>query len=104
MLSITKAPVLMNVKVLPTAGLPSTNCSRQARRASGVLRPCKSVEMQNYQFNCHGVEQGQCYTTSSAIVRDAATFPAPARDPELYLSPYHDVGRVSVSGVDRAQW
>ena len=43
--------------------------------------------MQNYQFNCQGVELGQCYTTSSAIVRDAATFPAPTRDPELYCHP-----------------
>ncbi|MBU9163847.1 FAD-dependent monooxygenase [Burkholderia multivorans] len=44
-----------------------------------------AVELQNYQFNCHGVELGQRYT-SSAIVRDGATFPVPTRDPELY---YH---------------
>ncbi|MFM0698261.1 FAD-dependent monooxygenase [Paraburkholderia sediminicola] len=45
----------------------------------------EAVDLQNYQFNCHGVELGQRYT-SSAIVRDGATFPAPTRDPELY---YH---------------
>lgn len=43
----------------------------------------EAVELQNYQFNCHGVELGQRYT-STAIVRDGATFPAPSRDPELY--------------------
>lgn len=42
-----------------------------------------AVALQNYQFNCHGVELGQRYT-SSAIVRDGADFPAPTRDPELY--------------------
>ncbi|MGK8201591.1 FAD-dependent monooxygenase [Burkholderia cepacia] len=45
-----------------------------------------AVELQNYQFNCHGVELGQHYT-SSAIVRDGATFPVPSRDPELYYHP-----------------
>ncbi|CAE6822156.1 FAD-dependent monooxygenase [Paraburkholderia domus] len=53
---------------------------RQRRKALA-----EAVELQNYQFNCHGVELGQRYT-SSAIVRDGATFPAPTRDPELY---YH---------------
>ncbi|BCG03070.1 hypothetical protein PPGU19_076380 (plasmid) [Paraburkholderia sp. PGU19] len=42
----------------------------------------EAVELQNYQFNCHG-QLGQ-RDTSSAIVRDGATFPAPTRDPELY--------------------
>ncbi|WP_434666726.1 FAD-dependent monooxygenase [Paraburkholderia sp. A3BS-1L] len=45
----------------------------------------EAVDLQNYQFNCHGVELGQHYT-STAIVRDGATFPVPTRDPELY---YH---------------
>lgn len=45
----------------------------------------EAIDLQNYQFNCHGVELGQRYT-SPAIVRDGATFPAPTRDPELY---YH---------------
>jgi 2,4-dichlorophenol 6-monooxygenase len=45
----------------------------------------EAVDLQNYQFNCHGVELGQRYT-SAAIVRDGAVFPPPTRDPELY---YH---------------
>lgn len=46
----------------------------------------EAVQLQNYQFNCHGVELGQRYT-SSAIVRDGAAFPAPTRDAELYYHP-----------------
>jgi 2,4-dichlorophenol 6-monooxygenase len=46
----------------------------------------EAIELQNYQFNCHGVELGQRYT-SQAIVRDGATFPVPIRDPELYYHP-----------------
>ncbi|MNK63856.1 2,4-dichlorophenol 6-monooxygenase [compost metagenome] len=42
-----------------------------------------AVELQNYQFNCHGVEMGQVYA-SSAVVPDGATRPTPERDPELY--------------------
>ena len=45
----------------------------------------EAVKLQNYQFNCHG-QLGQRYT-SSAIVRDGATFPAPTRAPELYHHP-----------------
>jgi len=54
----------------------------RARRK--VLRD--AVELQNYQFNCHGVEMGQVYA-SSAVVRDGTTRPAPTRDPELYYHP-----------------
>jgi 2,4-dichlorophenol 6-monooxygenase len=43
----------------------------------------EAVELQNYQFNCHGVELGQVYR-SNAIVRDEMPRPAPERDPELY--------------------
>lgn len=53
---------------------------RQRRKALS-----EAVQLQNYQFNCHGVELGQRYT-SAAIVRDGATFPPPTRDPDLY---YH---------------
>jgi len=45
-----------------------------------------AVELQNYQFNCHGVEMGQVYT-SSAVVSDGTARPEPARDPELYYHP-----------------
>ncbi|MGU7782759.1 FAD-dependent oxidoreductase [Burkholderia sp. PU8-34] len=61
--------------------LVSDSTTGRARRK----QLAEAVELQNYQFNCHGVELGQRYT-SSAIVRDGATFPAPTRDPELY---YH---------------
>ena len=44
-----------------------------------------AIELQNYQFNCHGVELGQRYT-SAAIVRGEDRFPEPTRDSELY---YH---------------
>ncbi|MGE8166317.1 FAD-dependent oxidoreductase [Paraburkholderia sp. NPDC080076] len=44
-----------------------------------------AIDLQNYQFNCHGVELGQRYT-SAAVVRDGARFPEPSRDAELY---YH---------------
>lgn len=43
----------------------------------------EAVQLQNYQFNCHGVELGQCYT-SDAVVADGRTAPVPLRDPELY--------------------
>ena len=45
-----------------------------------------AIQLQNYQFNCHGVELGQRYT-STAVVRDGAVFPEPSRDPELYYQP-----------------
>lgn len=44
-----------------------------------------AIELQNHQFNGHGVELGQRYT-SAAVVRDDARFPEPTRDAELY---YH---------------
>ncbi|MGH8516279.1 MAG: FAD-dependent monooxygenase, partial [Panacagrimonas sp.] len=43
----------------------------------------RAVELQNYQFNCHGIELGQRYR-SSAIFGDGVNAPAPPRDPELY--------------------
>lgn len=45
-----------------------------------------AVELQNYQFNAHGVELGQTYR-SDAVVVDGTNAPAPTRDPELYYSP-----------------
>ncbi|WP_431824425.1 FAD-dependent monooxygenase [Burkholderia sp. F1] len=45
-----------------------------------------AVELQNQQFNCHGVELGQRYA-SAAVVGDGQTCPPPARDPELYYQP-----------------
>ncbi|MBO1012455.1 FAD-dependent monooxygenase [Achromobacter sp. SD115] len=42
-----------------------------------------AVALQNYQFNCHGVELGQMYV-SSAIVPDGSARRPPERDSELY--------------------
>lgn len=51
-----------------------------------------AVELQNYQFNCHGVEMGQTYA-SPAVIDDGTTLPAPARDPQLYYEPSTFPGR-----------
>jgi 2,4-dichlorophenol 6-monooxygenase len=53
-----------------------------AKRAALVT----AMELKHYEFNAHGVEMGQFYT-SAAIVPDGSTRPAPARDPELYFQP-----------------
>jgi 2,4-dichlorophenol 6-monooxygenase len=45
-----------------------------------------AVDLQNYQFNTHGVELGQRYN-SDAVVSDGADAVAPTRDPELYYTP-----------------
>jgi len=45
-----------------------------------------AVALQNYQFNCHGVELGQTYT-SGAIVSDGLPREPFTRDPELYYHP-----------------
>jgi 2,4-dichlorophenol 6-monooxygenase len=42
-----------------------------------------AMELKNYEFNAHGVEMGQFYT-SSAVVSDGSSLPSPTRDPELY--------------------
>jgi 2,4-dichlorophenol 6-monooxygenase len=41
------------------------------------------MELKNYEFNAHGVELGQFYT-SSAVIRDGSLRPRPSRDPDLY--------------------
>jgi len=45
-----------------------------------------AVALQNYQFNAHGVELDQHYT-SAAVLDDGTAWPLPARDPELYHQP-----------------
>jgi 2,4-dichlorophenol 6-monooxygenase len=57
--------------------------------ASGAARReqlQRAVELQNYQFNTHGIEMGQSYK-SDAIAPDGSDAPAPPRDPELYYTP-----------------
>ncbi|WP_344757507.1 FAD-dependent monooxygenase [Gryllotalpicola koreensis] len=46
----------------------------------------RAMETKHYEFNAHGVELGQFYT-SSAVVSDGSVKPAPSRDPELYYEP-----------------
>ncbi|MER6225291.1 FAD-dependent monooxygenase [Streptomyces sp900105755] len=50
-----------------------------AKRAALV----RAMDLKNYEFNAHGVELGQFYT-SSAIVSDGSAPPVPSRDPDLY--------------------
>ncbi|MGW0082251.1 FAD-dependent oxidoreductase [Streptomyces sp. NPDC003393] len=50
-----------------------------AKRAALV----RAMELKNYEFNAHGVELGQFYT-SSAVIRDGSLRPRPSRDPDLY--------------------
>jgi 2,4-dichlorophenol 6-monooxygenase len=54
----------------------------RAKRAALV----KAMELKHYEFNAHGVEMGQFYT-SPAIVPDGSARKEPARDPELYYEP-----------------
>jgi 2,4-dichlorophenol 6-monooxygenase len=53
-----------------------------AKRAALV----EAMELKHYEFNAHGVEMGQFYT-SSAVVPDGSTRREPTRDPELYFEP-----------------
>lgn len=45
-----------------------------------------AIELQNYQFNCHGVELGQRYDSGAVFGVGSAAAP-PDRDPELYYQP-----------------
>ncbi len=61
----------------------SENSAAGARRRTELAG---AVELQNYQFNAHGVEMGQQYS-SGAVVPDGEPAPEPERDPELYYTP-----------------
>lgn len=50
-----------------------------AKRAALVA----AMELKDYEFNAHGVDLGQFYS-STAIVGDGSARPRPERDPELY--------------------
>ncbi|GAA2354122.1 FAD-dependent monooxygenase [Saccharopolyspora halophila] len=45
-----------------------------------------AMELKNYEFNAHGVEMGQFYT-STAVVSDGSPRPESEHDPELYYRP-----------------
>lgn len=46
-----------------------------------------AVEQKNYEFNTHGVEMGQRYRNSPAVVTDGAPEPDYTRDAELHYHP-----------------
>lgn len=46
----------------------------------------RGMETKNYEFNAHGVELGQFYS-STAVLSDGSVKPAPTRDEELYYTP-----------------
>jgi 2,4-dichlorophenol 6-monooxygenase len=52
-----------------------------AKRAALV----SAMELKHYEFNAHGVELGQFY--SSAAIAGDGSRPVPAKDPELYYEP-----------------
>ena len=45
-----------------------------------------AVALQNYQFNCHGVELGQIYRSAAVVSGNSVQDPY-LRDPELYYHP-----------------
>lgn len=55
-------------------------------------RLAEAMEIKNYEFNAHGVELGQNYAGSPAVVSDGTTLPEPERDPELYYEPHTTPG------------
>jgi 2,4-dichlorophenol 6-monooxygenase len=66
-----------------------TQAGRDRRR---VLH--EAVDLQNYQFNAHGLELSQRYV-SAAVIDDGEPFPEPTRDPELFYQPTtHPGGRL----------
>ncbi len=75
--------------------LPDMTSEQTEARLSRVFGPggseirdelLRSLELINDQFNAHGVELGQYYT-SGAIVGDGTTPPPPRRDPVRYYEP-----------------
>lgn len=60
--------------------------SRKDNTAEGATKRAavrEAMELKNYEFNAHGVEMGQFYT-SDAVVSDGSKQPRSQRDPELY--------------------
>lgn len=73
---------------------------RKANTPEGIAKRAalvKAMEIKNYEFNAHGVELGQFYT-STAIVSDGTALPEPARDPDLY----HQISTVPGSHLPHA--
>lgn len=62
------------------ADTPEGAAKRQALAAA--------MELKNYEFNALGVELGQNYAGSPAVVEDGSVPPVPTRDPELHYEPH----------------
>lgn len=72
-------PAAMNERIAARGDdTPEGKSRREALR--------KALELKDYEFNAHGVEMGQRYS-SSAVVPDGTPEPAYDRDPELYYHP-----------------
>jgi len=59
-----------------------------AETEEGVVRRARlanALQLQNYQFNAHGVELGQVYASSAIMENPVGR--TPSRDPELYYEP-----------------
>lgn len=86
-------PIFEAVGLLASADADEANRHIAARKAptpEGKARRKKlyaTIERKNYEFNTHGVELGQRYTGSAAVVSDGTPEPAYTRDPELYFHP-----------------
>ena len=63
-----------------------------AEGAAKRQRLADAFEIKNYEFNALGVELGQNYAGSGAVVSDGTTLPEPQRDPELYYEPHTTPG------------
>lgn len=75
----TKDPAQMKANMAKRKdNTPEAALQREALR--------KAILFKSYEFNCHGVEMNQRYT-SSAVVPDGTPMPAYERDAELYYQP-----------------
>lgn len=86
-------PIFEAVGLLASPNAEEANRHIAARKAStpeGKARRARlytTIERKNYEFNTHGVELGQRYGGSAAVVPDGTPEPAYTRDPELYFHP-----------------
>ncbi|GGG18924.1 2,4-dichlorophenol 6-monooxygenase [Rhodococcoides trifolii] len=58
----------------------------------------KAMELKNYEFNAHGVELGQFYTSAAIVNDDGSQPPTPTRDTDLY----HEMSTVPGSHLPHA--
>lgn len=86
-------PIFDALGLLSSTDPAAANVSIAARKAatpegkSRRKRLDAAIQKKNYEFNTHGVELGQRYRNSSAIVSDGTMEPAYTRDVELYYHP-----------------